>query len=90
MIGCLFGHYTDNATFSGGVFFGECDRCGRDLIRARGGRWHRIPKKYVIAMNETGHHAVSPRTLLKKSRKHAPLLHRLRPQRRDPYQGYFD
>ena len=86
---CLFGHASADATFNRGIFFSACDRCGRELIKAPGGRWYPVPKKYVVIRKVAGTHAISSKDLLRKSRKRAPLLHRLRPRRRDAYDAYF-
>jgi ribosomal protein S27E len=89
-IRCIFGHDSRKAIWNAGLTFGRCDRCGENLVRATGGRWYAMPKRYTVRRKAGGRHVIPPAKLLRMCREEAPFLHRFRRRRGDTYGGYFD
>ena len=79
---CLFGHDGEDGIYNAGLIVARCRRCGCDVIRARGGRWYSLPHNYVVRWRAVGRHAAPAWDILRRARHQAPLLHRLRGQRR--------
>ncbi|WP_132742422.1 hypothetical protein [Sphingomonas sp. PP-F2F-A104-K0414] len=86
-IRCVFGHQARASQRNAGLCVGVCDHCGATVISTAGGRWWKLSSHYRIVWAERGRHAVSPYEALRKARRRASPLHRLRPSR-DSFGGY--
>lgn len=40
--------------WNNGYFFSQCTRCGGEMVKRRGGRWHAIPKGQQVVWKPRG------------------------------------